>query len=74
MRGACKTSALCSALQESEPRADTGCEETLSTTHADDDAQRSPPTPTRRNNERTYGAESRALVCPIYSLSKISNL
>jgi hypothetical protein len=33
------------------------CEETPSTTHADDDAPRSPPTPTRRNNRRSYGAE-----------------
>jgi len=42
----------------------TNCEETPSTTHADDDAQRSLPTPTRRNNGRWYGTEGRAPFIP----------
>jgi hypothetical protein len=51
------------------------CEETPSTTHADDDdAQRPPPLRCDATSDVRTALESRALVCPIYSFSKISNL
>ena len=49
------------------------CAETTSRPDATTTSNDSPPTPTRRNNERLYGTEGHVPSLPVYSLSKSRN-